>query len=78
MNITLSAPPETIRVVREWAAKEHTSLNQYIRDCLEAKAEELKAAREKKSAEFRAFLESLHVNMPEGWKFDREEANSRR
>ena len=78
MNITLSAPPETIRVVREWAASEHTSLNQYIRDCLEAKAEELKAARAKKSAEFRAFLESLHGHMPEGWKFDREEANSRR
>ena len=41
MNITLSAPPETIRIVREWAKRENTSLNQFIRDRLEEKAREL-------------------------------------
>ena len=66
MNITLSAPPETIRIVREWAKKENTSLNQYIRDCLAAKARELEEERKRESQEFRNFLNSLHGRMPEG------------
>ena len=49
MNITLSAPPETIRIVREWAKRENTSLNQFIRDRLEEKARELEEARKKET-----------------------------
>ncbi len=78
MNITLSAPPETIRIVRQWADEQHTSLNQYIRDCLEEKATDIQRERQRKAEEFKQFLSSLHVKMPEGWKFDREEANARR
>lgn len=77
MNITLSAPPETIRIVREWAKKENTSLNQYIRDCLATKAKELQEERKRESQEFRNFLNSLHGRMPEGWKWSREEAEFR-
>ena len=78
MNITLSASPETIRIVREWAKRENTSLNQFIRDRLEEKARELQEERKRESEDFRAFLNSLHGHVPPGWKFDREEANARR
>ena len=78
MNITLSAPDATVLAVRAWADANHTSLNQFIRDRLEEKAAELQAARAKKAEELVAFLGSLHVKMPKGWKFDREEANARR
>ena len=78
MNITLSAPAETIKIVREWAKSENTSLNQFIRDRLEEKARELEEERKRKSDEFKAFLRSLHGHAVPGWKFDREEANARR
>ncbi len=78
MNITLSASPETIRIVREWAKRENTSLNQFIRDRLEEKARELQEERKRESEDFRAFLNSLHGHVPPDWKFNREEANARR
>lgn len=78
MNITLSAPPETIRVVREWAKSQNTSLNQFIRDRLEEKARELEEERKRKSEEFRAFLINMpRAKAPAGWKFSREEAEFR-
>ena len=77
MNITLSAPSETIRTVREWAESEHSSLNQYIRDCLEAKANALLQERARAAEGFASFLQSVHVTMPKGWRFNREEANER-
>ena len=78
MNITLSAPDATVLAVRSWADANHTSLNQFIRDRLEEKAAELQAERNRKADEFMAFMETVHVRMPNGWKFDREEANARR
>ena len=78
MNITLSAPDETVHAVRAWAGANHTSLNQYIRDCLDAKAAELQAERNRKADEFSRLIETVHIRVPEGWKFDREEANARR
>ncbi len=77
MNITLSARPETIRLVREWAESERTSLNQYIRDCLEAKASAILEERQRAAEGFSSFLQSVHVSMPKGWKFNRDEANER-
>ena len=77
MNITLSAPEETVRAVRAWADENHTSLNQFIRDRLEEKARELAEKRARKAAGFAKFMDSVHVAMPKGWKFDREEANAR-
>ncbi len=76
MNITLSAPPETIRIVRQWADEQHTSLNQYIRDCLEEKANDVQRERQRKAEEFLEFFRTHSVKMPKGWKFDREEANA--
>lgn len=78
MNITLSAPPETIRIVRQWADEQHTSLNQYIRDCLEEKATDVQRERQRKAEEFLEFFRTHSVKMPKDWKFDREEANARR
>lgn len=78
MNITLSAPPETIRIVREWAKTQNTSLNQFIRDRLEEKARELEEERKRKSEEFRAFLINMpRAKAPADWKFSREEAEFR-
>ena len=77
MNITLSAPAETVKLVRSWAQEENSSLNQYIRDVLQAKADAIIEERERKKEEFLKFLNSVHVTMPEGWKFNREEANER-
>ena len=77
MNITLSAPPQTIQIVRQWAENEHTSLNQYIRDILEAKARAVLEERKKKAEDFDRFFQTHSVRMPKGWRFDREEANAR-
>lgn len=78
MNITLSAPPKTIKTVREWAKKENTSLNQYIRDCLADKAREVEEQHRRDVEDFKKFLDSLHGNLPADYKFNREEANARR
>ena len=77
MNITLSAPPQTVQIVRQWAEEEHTSLNQYIRDVLEEKARAIKEARKRKADDFIRFFQTHSVRMPKGWRFNREEANAR-
>ena len=77
MNITLSAPPQTVQIVRQWAEEEHTSLNQYIRDVLEEKARAIKEERKRKADDFIRFCQTHSVRMPKGWRFDREEANAR-
>jgi len=61
MNITLSAPEETVRAVRAWADENHTSLNQFIRDRLEEKARELEEERARKAAGFAKFMDSVRV-----------------
>ena len=78
MNITLSAPDATVLAVRSWAAANHTSLNQFIRDRLEEKVAELQAERNRKADEFVRLIQTVHIRVPKGWKFDREEANARR
>ena len=77
MNITLSAPPQTVQIVRQWAEEKHTSLNQYIRDVLEEKARAIKEERKRKADDFIRFFQTHSVRMPKGWRFDREEANAR-
>ena len=72
MSITLSIPPAIVREVREWAEENGTSLNQYVRDCLAAKAKELQEQRSRKAQAFLAFCKSLPPShAPKGWKFDR-------
>ena len=73
MSITLSIPPAVVQEVREWAEENGTSLNQFVRDCLEAKCAEIRDAQKRKAREFKAFMESLPVvHAPKDWKFDRE------
>ena len=78
MSITLSIPPPVVQEVRAWAETAGTSLNQYIRDCLEAKCAELKSARLRRARQFRALCKRLPPSgLPQGYVFSREEANVR-
>lgn len=52
MSITLSIPPVIVQEIRAWAEENGTSLNQYIRDCLEAKVNELAAMRRNRADQF--------------------------
>ncbi len=73
MSITLSIPPAIVQEVREWAESNGTSLNQYVRDCLEAKAREISELRAMKAREFKSFLLGLSPSgMPKGYVFNRE------
>ena len=73
MSITLSVPPAVVQEVREWAAANGTSLNAYIRECLEAKCREINARQARKAKEFIEFMKNLPpCNVTKGWKFDRE------
>ena len=69
----MSIPPAIVQEVREWAEANGTSLNAYVRECLEAKCKEINAAQKRKAQEFMAFMKSLPpAPVPKGWKFDRE------
>ncbi len=77
MNITLSAPESVIQDVRQWAAAHKSSLNQIVREALEAKAKEIREEREKEAAKMNDLLASLDFNLPKNWEFNREEHNLR-
>ena len=73
MSITLSIPPAIVQEVREWAEANGTSLNQYVRDCLEAKVRDIQAMRKMRGEEFRDFLLNLPPSgLPRNYKFNRE------
>ena len=72
MSITLSVPPNIIQEVRDWAEMNGTSLNQYIRDCLEAKVEEVRAARKSVADRFLELTDRCMIDVPDGWRFNRE------
>ena len=73
MSITLSIPPAVVKEVREWAEANGTSLNQYVRDCLEAKCAEIQDSRRRMARDFKAFLLNLPPSgLPKGYKFVRE------
>lgn len=71
MSITLSIPPAVVQEVREWAESAGTSLNQYVRECLENKAEEIRSARKSNADRFLELTEKSMIKVPKGWKFDR-------
>ena len=72
MSITLSIPPAVVREVREWAEANGTSLNQYVRDCLQAKCDEIAASRRRLAQQFLEFARTHTAHAPKGWKFNRE------
>ena len=78
MSITLSIPPAIVQEVREWAESNGTSLNQYVRDCLEAKCAELAKARKTRGQQFIEFAKAHQVKVLKGWKWSREEATERK
>ena len=61
MSITLSIPPAIVQEIREWAEENGTSLNQYVRDCLEAKCAELANARKARAKP--KLRQNLEVNI---------------
>lgn len=72
MNITLSVPPAIVANVRAWAAKNNTTLNAIVRECLEAKSREYQTRQERLAAEFKELCYSMPQTKAEpGWKFDR-------
>ena len=77
MSITLSVPPAVVQQVRAWAEANGTSLNQYIRDCLDAKCAEIGAAQRKLAADFLHFAMSNLAHAPAGGRFRRERDGQR-
>lgn len=74
MNITLSVDEQVAARAREAAKKMGKSLNQVVRDYLEQLAGS--ARRGQQWAEFEERCLSSDAKL-EGWKFDRDEANTR-
>ena len=72
MSITLSIPPAIVQEIRVWAEANDTSLNQYVRNCLETKVNEIRAARQRQAREFFAYCNENLVETPKGWRYDRE------
>ena len=73
MSITLSIPPAIVQEVREWAEEHGTSLNQYVRECLEAKCAEIHDAQKRLAREYLEYVNNLPpCKAPKGWKFNRE------
>ena len=72
MSVTLSIPPAIVQEIRLWADANETSLNQFVRDCLEAKVNEIQAARRRQAKEFFAYCNDNLVKTPKGWRYDRE------
>ena len=77
MNITLSAPPNVVQNVRNWAEERGISLNSYIRDLLVAKDREICAERKSFADEFYSFALANSIEMEPGYKFSREDATER-
>ena len=78
MSITLAVPPAIVQEARALADRSGTTINQYIRDCLELKANEEREYRLYKAREFERFAKSLGTSgVGADWKFSREEATAR-
>ena len=73
-NITLSVDEKTVERARDAAKAMGTSLNQIVRDHIERLSGADQRAAEHDAFEARALAGKGRLN---GWKFDREEANSR-
>ena len=77
MSMILSIPPAIVQEVREWAEEHGTSLNQYIRECLEAKCAELKEVRKTRRNQFLELARTHEVSVPQGWRRSRDDATER-
>ena len=77
MSITLSIPPAIVQEVREWAEANGTSLNQYVRDCLEAKCAEIDEERKTRGRQFAEFAKAHQIKVKSGWRWNRKEAAER-
>lgn len=76
MNITLATDQETIRRTREYARQHGTSLNHLVRDFLRSLT--AGAGGDQAAAEFRRNATAFPGRSPEGYRFNREEAQRMR
>jgi hypothetical protein len=77
MNITLSADIGLIEKAREVARRRETSLNQLVREYFTHLTEPQDNANKQAADEFYRLATEQPGRSPEGWKFNREEANRR-
>jgi len=77
MSITLSIPPAVVQDVRLYAERTNTSLNAIIRAYMDKIAVEERARREKDADDVYSYLMDQKGWLPDGYAFDREEANAR-
>ncbi len=75
MNITLSADPELVKKVREYATKNGTTLNRLIREYMEQVIGEKDA--DSAAAEFSQLAREKAGRSPEGYRFDRDAVHQR-
>jgi hypothetical protein len=75
MNITLSADPELVKKVREYAARKGTTLNRLIREYMEQVIGEKDA--DSAAAEFARLAREEAGQSPEGFRFNRDAAHQR-
>lgn len=74
MNITLSVDEQTAQRAREAAQKMGKSLNQAVRDYLDQLAGTGRKNQQWEQLEARCLASNAKLN---GWRFDRDEANTR-
>ena len=72
MSITLSIPHAIVQEVRKWAEANGTSLNAFVRECLETKCKEIAESRKRLARDFLEFARTHAAHAPKGWKFNRE------
>lgn len=75
MNITLSADPELVKKVREYAARNGTTLNRLIREYMEQVIGEKDA--DSAAAEFSRLAREKAGRSPKGFRFNRDAAHQR-
>ena len=77
MSITLAMEPEMIRKAKTYAAANGTTMSRMIREYFAILVNEKAEPVPSRSQAFRDLVKTASLRSPKGWKFDRDEANSR-
>ena len=77
MSITLAMDPEMIRKARTYAAANGTTMSKMIREYFASLVDTQPAPVVSRGETFRNLVKEASLRSPEGWKFDRDEANAR-
>ncbi len=77
MSITLAMDPEMIRKARTYAAANGTTMSKMIREYFASLVDSPPAPVVNRGESFRDLVRATSLRSPNGWKFDRDEANAR-